>query len=322
MPFSWPAAPTPAPTAPTTPPPTTPPVALRPVVPPTNGVWLGAYPDPFTSNGDSTIEEVLIHLPEFNQKIGRDLAIVSVYQPWAAGWVLNSNLTQIADSQGAIPMVSWRCGETNERLVSGASDALIFQFANQLKAYGRPVLLRWFWEANFLNNEICLTTGTADEEAALYVAAFQRIAEIFDVAGATNVAFVWAPSTATVAAPMDAFYPGDEYVDWIGADGYDRQQLGAATFTAQFDDWYAMFHDRGKPMMVAETGATTDQAEYLRGIAEVLPRDFPEIKALIYFDAAGDIDWRLGSYGATGLAAFAELGRRPYFANDAGAVSR
>ena len=66
VPFSWPAAPTPAPTAPTMPPPTTPPVALRPVVPPTTRRSGSAKdPDPFTSNGDSTIEEVLIDLPEF-----------------------------------------------------------------------------------------------------------------------------------------------------------------------------------------------------------------------------------------------------------------
>ena len=311
VPFSWPLAAAVAPPTPT--PITLPPRPLRPVLPPATGVYLGAYPDPFATNGDSTIQEILIHLPEFNTKIGRNLAIVSVYQPWASGWVLNDNLTQIADSQGAIPMVSWRCGETNERLMTGASDALIFQFAEQLKAYGRPVLLRWFWEANFLNNELCHGTGTAEEEAAFYVGAFQRIAEIFDVVGASNVSFVWAPSTALVASPMEAFYPGDDYVDWIGADGYDRQQLGEDAFATQFGAWYEMFHGRGKPMMVAETGATTDQAAYLRGIADVLPTDFPEIKALIYFDAAGEIDWRLGSYGATGLSAFADLGRQPYF---------
>ena len=114
---------------------------------------------------------------------------------------------------------------------------------------------------------------------------------------------------------MDAFYPGDEYVDWIGADGYDRQQLGAAAFTAQFDDWYTMSHDtRQADDGCRETARRPTRPNTSAASPRCCPGDFPEIKALVSFNAAGDIDWRLGSYKATGLAAFAELGRRPYFA--------
>jgi beta-mannanase len=113
---------------------------------------------------------------------------------------------------------------------------------------------------------------------------------------------------------MNRYYPGDKYVDWIGADGYDRAQLGHDAFAQEFESWYRYYDRRGKPMMVTETGATTDQAEFLRGVADVLPTNFTRIKAFLYFDAVGNTDWRLSSYGGAGIPAFAELGRNPYFA--------
>ena len=237
---------------------------------------------------------------------------MSVYQPWKKPWVRNAKLSEIADSYGAVPLVSWHCGDTNERIASGADDDLIVQFADQLKSYGRPVLLRWYWEANLPVYPHCLGTGSvADQEQ--YVAAFRRIAGIFDREGANNVEFVWSISASGIAFPMEKFYPGDDYVDWIGADGYDREQHGREAFTEVFSPWYRLFEGHGKPLIVTETGATTDQADFLQGVADVLPKDFPRIKAFVYFDAVGAIDWRLGSYGGVGLDAFAELGRNPYF---------
>jgi hypothetical protein len=294
-------------------PPPPPPPPLRPVEAPTTGAYLGAYVNEFDLNGGGSIEQVLGDLPGFSQVMGRNLAIVSVYQPWASQWVHNENLAKI-DEYGAIPMVSWHCGDTNERVANGDDDALIFDFAYQLKAYGGPVLLRWFWEPNLLAESECLGEGPPSAQGARYQAAFQRVAAIFDAAGATNVAFVWCSSTADVAAPMQNFYPGDDAVDWIAADGYDREELGAGAFTKRFHKWYDLYKNSGKPLMVAETGARTAQPEFLQDIADVVPRDFPAIKAIVYFDAFVDEDWRLGSFGGVGLPAFAALGRDPYFA--------
>jgi hypothetical protein len=302
-PFTWPDAPPPEP-----------PPLPRPVVPPESGVYLGAYVNPLARDGGGSIEQVLPDLPGFVSQLGRNPAILSVYQPWNERWVRNDLLAQLADGYGAIPMISWHCGDTDDRVASGADDAVIFDLAYQLRDYGRPVLLRWFWEANLLANRPCLGDGTPLEAAERYRAAFARIVSIFRMAGASNVAFVWCASTAQVAAPMQHFYPGDDWVDWIGADGYDRHGLGAAAFPDQFGRWYELFAGIGKPLIVTETGATTDQADYLAGVGDVVPRDFPQIKALVYFDGVGDIDWRLGAYDGSGIGAFAALAANPWFA--------
>ena len=63
-------------------------------------------------------------------------------------------------------------------------------------------------------------------------------------------------------------------------------------------------------MIVTETGATSTRrgsSRHRRGASH----DVPRIKAVVYFDAVGDVDWRLSSYGGVGLHAFAELGHNP-----------
>jgi hypothetical protein len=303
--FTWPAPPLTAPDA-----------NPLPSVPiPNEGAYLGAFVDS-TGNGSVTPQDQVVALPGFNAQIGRSSALVSVYERWAGPLVPNSLLSEIAD-MGAIPMVSWHCGDSNASVVDGASDAYIFSYAEQLKEHGRPVLLRWFWEPNLLHQDYCLGGGTARDQATRYVAAWQRIRSIFVMAGATNVAFVWSPSTANVGVPMSWFYPGDDYVDWIAADGYDRYAEEGfdhtTAFAAQFSPWYAAFSGRGKPMMIAETGAPAEhQAAFLEGIARDVPELFPNLRALIYFSGRGSRDWRLNE-DSGGLGAFADLGASAYF---------
>jgi hypothetical protein len=288
--------------------------ATRKVMEPAHGAYLGAFVNtPGTKRG-GTLQVVLDSLPAFTEQIGRNLAIIQAYQSWSEPWVRNENLTIVADKYKAIPMVSWHCGDSNERIASGADDALIVKFAQQMKEYARPIFLRWYWEPNLPLYPACFGPGPETERASRYVAAFRRIARIFDQEGADNAAFVWSVSTITNPRVMKMYYPGDKYVDWIGADGYDRSHRGRAAFTEQFKPWYSRFARRGKPMIVTETGATIDQREFLQGAARAMPKDFPEIKGFIYFDSVGQTDWRLTSYGGVGIEAFAELGRDPYFA--------
>ncbi len=308
--FSWPNVSTTTTT-------TQPQKPLAPVPVPASGLYLGAYVDPYDHAGYLYPYQEVEGLPLFHQLVPRKLAIVSVYQSWE-GWARNDTLTQIADREGAIPMVSWRCGDTNANVNAGKDDALIFAFANQLKSYGRPVFLRWYWEMNLMRNDRCLDTGDPNatdwQKAAGYAAAFRRIYRIFKMVGATNVALVWCPSSARIASPMQWFYPGDDHVDWIAADGYDRHHLGRSAFTEQFKDWYSRYKGKGKPMMVAETGAPADdQRAFLQGVASDVPALFPKIKALIYFNGEGGLNWRLDK-ASGGVDAFNQLAATQHFA--------
>jgi beta-mannanase len=144
-----------------------------------------------------------------------------------------------------------------------------------------------------------------------------------------NVIFLWNPGNW----PSDidkkdphGFYPGNEFVDWIGLDSYQRVTtandgsiISADTFADDFDLFYGDFSGPKygfKPLMVGENGAQAHdvnnvelQAPYLDGLlVDVMHGKYPQLKAYDYFDqlaSSSGIDWVLDGYG--GMAAFTSL---------------
>jgi beta-mannanase len=204
-------------------------------------------------------------------------------------------------ANGSIPLLDWGCADNGTQVASGADDEQITAYAQALKAFGKPVFLRWCWEMNLVEShpEVGGPSG--------FVTAWVHIWTLFHQVGATNVSFVWCPAlTGVDPAP---YYPGNPYVDWIGVDGYDRS--GTSTFADIFSAFYQQWAGHGKPMMVAETGsASADQADYLQSVGSGMPT-LPQFKAIVYFDAGGPAaNWQLQG---SGLAAFGVLARDPYF---------
>ena len=122
-------------------------------------------------------------------------------------------------------------------------------------------------------------------------------------------------------------YPGDDVVDWIGADPYNFFASGTwDSFSDVVDPWYRWVRAAhpGKPLMLSEWGSKEDpsrpgrKAAWLRDAADRLRHDYPDIKAVVYFDEAkherGTVnDWRIDT-SPRSLAAFAAIARDRWFA--------
>ncbi|MGI8677715.1 MAG: glycosyl hydrolase [Jatrophihabitans sp.] len=188
---------------------------------------------------------------------------------------------------------------------------MIRAYATGLKAFAHPVFLRWYWEMNHLGHHSECGAGQNPDG---FVAAWKHIWTIFAQTGAANVAFVWCPGGSRNTAP---FYPGDHYVDWIGDDHFDDQgepTTGTAAVDNVFGAFYKQWSSHGLPMMIGATGAKpSDQAGYLQGLRVALPKGYPAVKALVYFDAAGDNGKGPWNLQGSGVAAFKELAADPYF---------
>jgi len=281
----------------------------KPAVP-QHSAYLGAFVAPHI-NEDQAQADVRLELAQlgnFDGAVGRSLGLVHVYQPWSTP-VRSSTLAALA-ATGATPFIDWTC-TSDASIINGSQDALITSYADSLKAYGRPVLLRWFWEMNLVN--LPRTSGCLGSLGSTgYIDAWQHIWTIFQNEGAANVAFVWCPSIFG-GTTSSAYYPGDSYVDWIGWDGYDRTHSASATI-AQFLPFYTYWVTHGKPMVLGETGATTDQASYLDALATALPASFPQVHAVLYYDSKSTSDWTLvDAPGDLGADQFATLAQTPYF---------
>lgn len=289
---------------------TTGPATSGPPAIPAHGAYVGAFVAPHLNEGNAqaNIRYEAADLPNFEAEIGRPLGLIHVYQAWGSP-VSNSALATLS-ATGSTPLIDWTCTST-ATILSGADDTTIEAYAHQLKTFGHPVFLRWFWEMNLVR-EPRTASCLGSLGASGYVGAWQHIVNIFRADGATNVAFVWCPSVLDTTFGV-SFYPGSAYVDWIGVDGYDRTQNGSV-ISLRFQPFYNHWSPTGKPMMIGETGATTDQASYLAALATVLPTTFPDIKAVNYYDSTSNSDWSLSSSpGNDGLDAFAALAQTTYF---------
>ena len=268
------------------------------VVPPKQGTWVGTYEDMSGSrlakqNRVAAVESLLGHKEDLDHIYE---AWTSTFPGWREAW---DNLN------GRVPFVSW-APTSSASVNSGRYDGLIRQRAAAIKAAGYPILLEWFWEMEGNRNK-----HIAGSPAA-FIAAWKRIHTIFDKAGVTNVSWVWCPDAwGFVTGAAQKFYPGDAYVDWICADGYNwapgRKGDEWRSFQWTFQSFYDWGSARGKPLMVGEFGVQErkpgEKAQWLRDAATVLETQFTDIKAVVYFDVKKRYNWRIDT-SASAQSAF------------------
>ena len=212
-------------------------------------------------------------------QLGREQRVVHQFWGWSER--MPSSFSSIGKST---LMVSWH-GTKLAPVASGAQDSVIKAAAGKLAAYGKPLLLRWAWEMNGDWFEWCGPNNGNDP--GLYVKAYRRIHQIFRDKGADNVAFVWSPnwnsSPNTSSNAMSKYYPGDDYVDWVGVSGYDFYSESPTTLFRPVVSAYG----RRKPIIVTETAAIDhgggSKAAWIKKLSAYV-RSTPSIGAVVWFD--------------------------------------
>jgi hypothetical protein len=274
---------------------------LTPPPIPATGAYVGAWINPLGLQGPPGVVEIE-QLPLFNLKMGQSVAILHLFMGLTAAFP--TTVMSEIEANGSMPMVDLGCGNVSE-IAAGHYDTTITSIAQSMKQFAKPVFMRWYYEMNLPNKVRACNAASRSQD---FVAAWRHIWTLFHRVGATNVAFVWCPSARPSS---DQYYPGDQYVDWVGGDGFDLTGDGFAAFTSAFKAFYYKW--RGlKPIMIGATGATNlDQAAYIGGMTTNLPLQYPDIKGIMYFDAPGP----RATYNLTtsGMSAMRIMINLPYF---------
>ena len=224
-------------------------------------------------------------------------------------------------AHGRIPMISWG-GYQTSAIINGSQDTYIRNTALGIKALGSTVFLRWFWEMD--GKHFASMAGTPSQ----YIAAWTHIRSIFTSVGATNVAWVWAPTAYGFATgEAQKFYPGSALVDWIAADGFNSNpQYGAPSesFASIYGHFYSWGTTTGKPMMAAAVGTVDGgvpqvKANWLNDMGNSVQVLYPRVKAIVYFNRSMDMysdptvfNWQLDS-SPQSMAAWKDLAAQPFF---------
>jgi hypothetical protein len=261
---------------------------------------------------------------EFQRHAGKGLAIISWGSPWYSARYC-SGYCQFVPSEfdvvrahGSIPFLSWgpfpgNGTFTDAAIAAGDQDAYLTQWATEVKTWGHPLFLRLAWEMN--GSWYPWGVGVRGTTPQQFVAMWRHVHDVFQRVGARNVTWVWCPNVdaPTTFKPLRALYPGNSYVDWTCADGYN----GASpwlTFGDLYRDSYAQitsFAPR-KPVMLAEVSSTEhggSKAGWISDMFTVLPTVFPDVRALLWYEdddpgPGGHTDWAIES-SPSAQAAFA-----------------
>lgn len=281
---------------------------------PSHGALFGAWVQPSGYSGPDADE---FAVAAFERTIGRKLAIDHVYTSWANP--MPTALAQWDLRRGTIPMITWAAART-DLIAKGSYDSVIRAAAYALKSLHGPVMLRWFPEMDLKPNKRYAVSP------ASFVAAWRHMHKIFASVGATNVRWVWCPNVSAFRVGIaDRYYPGDSYVDWVGADGYNWAPqvtfLPWRSFAQIFAPFYRWGLPTGKPMLIGEYGAVEGahgaKAAWFRRADRQIKSKFPALRALIYFNSEHlnfgmPFNWKVTS-SRTSLSAFKAFANDPYF---------
>lgn len=207
----------------------------------------------------------------------------------------NENLGKVPDlatmqrdiQYGTTPMLSLRTIDYKD-VLSGKADTYLKLVADDLKAAGGEVLLRPNWEMDGGKNQ---QFGAAEDFKASWIYMHDFMAK----QGVTNIKWVFTPNagaydipTPSWAKPARDYYPGNDYVDYIGSDGYSG--LSGASYQSPeqvFQSGVDFANQQGKPFFIGEAGVSSTlgaaaDAQYLRDLTTYL-KAHPEIKGMAWF---------------------------------------
>ena len=293
-------------------PPRTPPAyaAPRPMgkLSPTQGALFGITSVPDDASGDPTKMDITRHQTDAGRTLDIDSHYYAKFDAGAGPHAYMPGAREQTDlTNGRIPMISWSGGDSLA-ITAGSDDTIIDQTAARLKAFGHPFFLRYSWEMERASN------AGATHTAADFIAAWRYLYNRMVVTdGMTNAAWVWCPVSLDFYPPprglnpAQPYYPGDQYVDWICADGYDwaPHKPGAEweSFQELFQDAYNFDFvpeadnnntPHNKPFMVGETGAEEmnpasgstpgDKATWIDEMHQSVMVHYPNLEAFVYFD--------------------------------------
>jgi oligosaccharide reducing-end xylanase len=147
----------------------------------------------------------------------------------------NSALSVGVDLQGKLNSVA-----------AGKADAEIDALLEKLTSYDRPVFIRLGFGFDDPANKY---------EPAVYVSAWKKVHERIQANGSQNFSLVWESSATCGEVPLTEWYPGDEYVDWVGVkyggcvddalqfarEHYKPVMIESASQGAGWDEWFSPF---------------------------------------------------------------------------------
>lgn len=287
-----------------------------------NTILLGAY--------DNQISESFKSVVELEDSLRTKFPLISIYTAWGTKEEEKFPQQQVDAiiALGSVPVITWepwltdfdaekypslRKVEDRDKggladVAKGLYDPYIKEWATAAKESGTPIFLRVGHE---MNDPYRYPWGPQNNSAKDFIAAWRHIHNVFKQAGATNVIWVWSPHPAY--GFFDAFYPGSDYVDYVGIGTLNYGTVANWSkwwsFQEIFGNHYKEMTGFKKPIMITEFGCLAvggNRSQWFSDALASLPRDYPLVKSVVFFHFSDDktttqqsINWYIKKDGIT-----------------------
>jgi hypothetical protein len=271
-----------------------------------SGITLGAYVIPTYNYG--------AEITSFNKLTGKNIGVALMFVDWANDFspfqfLFNQIQWQMNPADFPAVMLTWApvngraslgCnsdyngGVPPASVASGACDRYIRNYAKSLKAQPLRVIMKFAHEMNVASH--AWWPGNHRQSAGDFINMWRRVRQLFREEGANNVEFLWGPNFDSYPdtpgnQPTD-YYPGNDYVDWVGVNAYNyySQAPGGAWAWRSFESFVGgRLNDFAcrypKPQMVHEFGTIEGQnkAAWIQEAYRVV-QNYPFVKAIVYYN--------------------------------------
>ncbi len=281
---------------------------------PDGGIYLGAY-----TEGDTNIynpyDPNKFYMDTYPDLIEKDVECYLLYLPYGMDISNYNSHIHKAIEKDKIMQIAL---EPHRGLDAVNNyDGYLVALAEHMENSGAKMMLRFAGEMNDTTSEWFST------DTELYKEKFRMVADIFHT---------YAPSVPIIYAPnfypsdtIDDYYPGDEYVDYVGISSYMMHQpitdplgkgVDRSRWSSQLDVIYSLYGHK-KPIIVVEGGAsymdydtwadiTPFASRQLKDFYTYLPIKYPNVKFAFIFNSDRERQKFSLSNNPTYLAAYKE----------------
>jgi Glycosyl hydrolase family 26 len=246
----------------------------------------------------------------FARAAGKTPNLVGYYSGWAEPFGLP--FARRVRAHGGIPYVQIDPTYASvPAIAAGAYDIYLRSYADSVRSFGHAVVIGFGHEMN----APWYSWGYGHVPPPVFVAAWRHIVTLFRGQGADNVTWLWTVNSGRPGTgPIASWWPGAQYVTWVGVDGYYFRP--SDTFASVFGRTISQVRAvTRKPILLSETavGPAAGQFAKIGDLFAGMSRN--KTLGLVWFDLAqhaGPLhqDWRIEDNTAA-EAAF-RLGVAPF----------
>ncbi|MES2396916.1 MAG: glycosyl hydrolase [Bacteroidota bacterium] len=268
-------------------------------------IILGVYDDKVSESYQSVVD--------LESSLRTTFPIIHLYSAWGSKPEETFPISQVKaiSDIGSIPVITWepwlsdfnnddfpninpdyakRDKNGLKSITKGYYDNYIDEWAKDLKDFGNLTFVRLGHE---MNDPYRYPWGPQNNKPEDFVSAWKYVVNRFKINGATNVIWVWSPHPAY--ENFDAYYPGDNYVDWIGTGTLNYGTVATWSQWWSFDEIFGRYYPQlskyKKPIIITEFGSLSvggNRAKWYEDALSSMPIKYPAIKSVVFFHCLND----------------------------------